>query len=97
MWRKLVNWLRGYLAVQIKGNAPERFINLCYNKKILIWNLKRVEEHYRFYIQAKDYKKLKPIAKKTGMIPRIKEKTGLPFYMHRYRTRKAFFIGLLLC
>ena len=97
MWRKLVNWLRGYLAVQIKGNAPERFINLCYNKKILIWNLKRVEEDYRFYIQAKDYKKLKPIAKKTGMIPRIKEKTGLPFYLHRYRTRKAFFAGLLLC
>ncbi|MBE5967768.1 MAG: sporulation protein YqfD [Lachnospiraceae bacterium] len=97
MWRKLVNWLRGYLEVQIKGNAPERFINLCYNKRILIWNLKRVEEDYRFRIQARDYRKLKPIAKKTGMIPRIKEKIGLPFYMHRYRKHKFFFAGLLLC
>lgn len=97
MWKKLVNWLRGYLAVQIKGNAPERFINLCFNKRILIWNLNRVEEDYRFHIQAKDYKKLKPIARKTGMIPRIAEKTGLPFYMHRYRKRKFFFAGILIC
>ena len=97
MWRKFANWLCGYLAVQIKGNAPERFINLCFNKRILIWNLKRVEEDYRFHIQVKDYKKLKPIARKTGMIPRIAEKTGLPFYMHRYRKRKLFFIGIFIC
>lgn len=97
MWRKFVNWLCGYLAVQIRGNAPERFINLCFNKRILIWDLKRVKDDYIFHIQAKDYKKLKPIAKKTGMIPYIEEKTGLPFYIHRYRKRKLFFIGILIC
>lgn len=97
MWRKFVNWLCGYLAVQIRGNAPERFINLCFNKRILIWDLKRVDDDYIFHIQAKDYKKLKPIARKTGMVPSIEEKTGLPFYMHRYRKRKLFFIGILIC
>ncbi|NLK27454.1 MAG: sporulation protein YqfD [Clostridiales bacterium] len=97
MWRKLVNWLCGYLSVQIKGNAPERFINLCFNKRILIWDLRNIDENYRFHIQAKDFKKLKPIARKTGMIPRIKEKIGLPFYVHRYRKRKVFFAGILIC
>lgn len=94
---KLVNWLRGYLCVRIRGTAPERFINLCCNKKIYIWNLMRVDEDYQFTISIKNYKKLKPIAKKTRMIPRIMKKTGFPFFVHRYRKRKGFFAGILIC
>ncbi len=97
MLHKLVNWLRGYLCVQIRGTAPERFINLCTNKKIFIWNLMRVKEDYQFNITIKNYRKLKPIARKTGMVPRITRKIGLPFYMHRYRKRKGFAIGVLIC
>jgi similar to stage IV sporulation protein len=94
---KLINWFRGYLCVRIRGTAPERFINLCCNKKIYIWNLMRVEEDYQFNITAANYKKLKPIAKKTGMVPKITSKTGFPFYRHRYKKRKGFFIGIILC
>lgn len=97
MLMKLVNWLRGFLCVRIRGMAPERFINLCCNKKIYIWDLTRIDEDYEFHISARSYKELKPIAKKTGMIPKITKKTGFPFFMHRYRKRKGFFAGVLLC
>lgn len=94
---KLINWFRGYLCVRIRGAAPERFINLCCNKKIFIWDLKRIEEDYQFHISVKNYKNLKPIARKTGMVPKITQKSGFPFFMHRYRKRKGFFIGIFLC
>lgn len=94
---KLINWFRGILCVRIRGIAPERFINLCCNKKIYIWDLKRVDEDYQFHISIKNYKKLKPVAKKTGIVPKITCKIGFPFLMHRYRKRKGFFIGFFIC
>lgn len=97
MLAKLMNWFRGYLYVRIRGVSPERFINLCCNKKIFIWDLKHVEDEYRFHISIKNFKKLKPIAKKTGLVPRILRKTGFPFMMHRHRKRKGFLIGAILC
>ncbi len=97
MLQKLLNWIRGILWVQISGTAPERFINLCCNKKIFIWNLIQVEDGYQFCILARNYKKLKPIARKTKIIPRIKRKRGLVFILHRYRKRTGFFAGIILC
>ena len=97
MLMKLIHWFRGVLIIQIGGIAPERFINLCCNHKINIWNLKKTGENYQFYLHSSDYKKLKPIAKKAKIVPKIISKSGFPFLLHRYRKRKVFFGGLLLC
>lgn len=97
MLTNLLKWLRGVLYIQIIGTAPERFINLCSNKKILIWNLTKVDGGFEFYLSARNYKHLKPIARKTGLVPKIKDKSGLPFVLHKYRKRKGFFIGILFC
>ncbi len=97
MLRKLMNWLHGYLIVRIRGSAPERFINLCSNKKIFIWNLNRIDEDYQFLISIKNYRKLQPVSRKTGIVPRIIKKRGFPFILHRYRKRKVFFAGILIC
>jgi similar to stage IV sporulation protein len=97
MLLKLLNWLRGYLIIRIQGTAPERFINLCSNKKIFIWDLKQTDNQYEFHIVAKNYKQLKPVARKTGIVPRIIHKSGLPFLMHRYKKRVGFFAGTLIC
>ena len=94
---KLLNLIRGFLSVEINGISPERFINLCCNKKIFIWDLKKVDHGYQFQILAKNYKKLKPIARKTKIVPKIKKKTGLVFLLHRYKKRTGFFAGFLLC
>jgi similar to stage IV sporulation protein len=94
---KLLNWFRGYLCVRIRGVSPERFINLCCNKKIFIWDLKHIEEDFEFHILARKFKSLKPIAKKTGIVPRIIKKTGFPFVLHRYHKRAGFAAGVLLC
>lgn len=93
---KLFRWIRGYLLIRLKGQSPERFINLCSNRGIFLWNLQNIEGDYECYIMIKDYKKLKPIARKTGTIPLIKRRHGLPFLVQQYKRRKGFLLGILL-
>lgn len=96
MLKKLIRWFQGYLLVVIKGYSPERFLNLCSNRKILIWNLKKTDLGYEFNISLKGYLALRPIVRKTKTLPIIKKRFGFPFYLHRYKKRKVFFIGILL-
>lgn len=96
MLLKIICWFRGYLLVRMKGRSPERFINLCSNRFIYLWDLKHVEGDYEFLIMVKDYFKLKPIARKTGTIPYVKARYGLPFLKKKYRNRKGYLFGILL-
>lgn len=90
----LIKYFQGYVYVQLTGYAPERFLNLCGNHDILIWNLKPYEEGYQFYISVKGFRKLKPILKKTRTHIRIIKRVGIPFTTFRYRKRKIFGVGI---
>ena len=92
----ILKYIRGYVLVHLTGYAPERFLNMCGKRNILIWNLKAVEDGYLFYISVDAYKSLKPVLKKTRTRARILEKHGLPFFMFRYRGRKMFVLGVAL-
>lgn len=91
-----MRWFSGYLLVAIRGCSPERFINLCRNRNILIWDLKRSEKGYEFYISLKAFRRLRPIVKKTHTRPVIQEKKGFPFLLYGFRKRKAFLAGIFL-
>ena len=45
---------------------------------------------------AAGYKRLRPIAKKTGVRMRLIEKGGMPFTRFRYRKRIGLLVGALL-
>lgn len=83
------------MLVHLTGYAPERFLNMCGKRNILIWNLKVTADGYFFNISVEGYKVLRPILKKTRTRARIIERHGMPFYMHRYRGRKMFAVGIL--
>lgn len=91
-----MKYCRGYVYVQLTGYAPERFLNLCGNHDILIWNLKPCKEGYCFCISVAGFKSLKPILRKTRTHIKILKKCGLPFTAFRYRKRKVFCVGIIL-
>ncbi|WOO36423.1 sporulation protein YqfD [Anaerocolumna sp. AGMB13020] len=91
-----IRWLQGYLLVRLKGMSTERFINLCSNRFIFLWDLKVTDNEYEFKIRLKDYYKLKPFARKTGTLPYIRKRYGLPFIIHTYRKRSGYVAGFLL-
>lgn len=91
-----MKYAQGYVYVHLTGYAPERFLNLCGNHNILIWNLKPCEDGYCFYISVQGFRSLKPILRKTRTRIKILKKCGLPFTTYRYRKRKLFCVGLFL-
>ena len=93
----LFRYVRGYLKIRITGYSPERFLNLCKNKKIAVWGLLSDRNAYVMYIKVSGFRRLKPILKKTQTKVTIEERIGLPFFFYKYRKRKLFFIGFLFC
>ena len=97
MFIKIIfNYIIGYIRISIEGYYIERFINICRNNKIVIWNLKRDKNvKLELNVGIKDLKRVAKIAKKTKCKMRITKKKGLPFLFNRYKKRKLFFAFLI--
>lgn len=98
MFIKIIfSYILGFLKISVKGYYIERFINICKNNKITIWNLKRKDNiELNLNVRIKEFKEICKIARKTGCKVKIKNKKGIPFLLHRYKKRKIFFILLIL-
>ena len=99
MLLSMLKFVQGFLQVTLTGSSPERFLNLCIRRNILIWNLCPNKEAggFDFCISLKGFRASKELLKKTHTTVKIRKKCGLPFFLHRYRARKLFAIGILLC
>ncbi len=97
MLKRVANYLRGYVRIRITGYSPERFLNLCKHKGIEMWGLEAKSQAYEMYMTVSGFRKLKPIKKKTRTHIIIIERYGVPFFFHKYRKRKVFFLSIILC
>lgn len=94
---RLLQFLKGYVHIRVEGYSPERFLNLCSHHDILLWGIVNRGNAYEMYVSVSGFRRLKPLVKKTKTRLVIQEKRGLPFFLHKYRKRKMFFIGVVLC
>ena len=93
----IFNYIIGYIRVSIEGYYIERFINICRNNKITIWNLKRNKNvRLELNIATRDLRKIAKIAKQTKCKMKILNKKGLPFLFNKYKKRKMFLMALML-
>ncbi len=93
---RFLKYMKGYLRVRVWGFSPERFMNLCSNKGILLWDIVREGDVYYMNITLKGFWELRPIVKKTGTRVAILERYGLPFFLPKLLKRKMFVAGLFL-
>lgn len=91
-----LKYLKGYLRIKVWGFSPERFMNLCSNREILLWDITRDGEIYYMNISLKSFYQLKDIARKTGTRVAICKRYGLPFFMPTLLQKKVFLAGLFL-
>ena len=90
---RIVRIIFGYVRVYVSGEYPERFLNLCANNGIAVWNVRRREGGLVCSVFARDYKRLRRIRRRTGVRLKIKRRRGIPFVIHRYRYRKGLVVG----
>lgn len=93
---EFLKYMRGYLRIRVYGFSPERFMNLCSNKGILLWNIVREGDVYYMNINIKGFRALRPIVKKTGTRVVILKRYGLPFLLPGLLKRKLFVTGFFL-
>lgn len=91
-----LNYCRGYVRIKLSGFSPERFMNLCSNKGIVLWNITRTKDCYEMCIGLKNFYELRPIVRKTGTKVVVLQRYGLPFLLPKLRRRKVFLAGLIL-
>lgn len=92
---QFIQYLKGYVCIWVWGYSPERFMNLCSNHDILLWNIENCGEYYTMCITVSGFRKLKGIVKKTGTKVAIQKRCGLPFFVPKMKRRKIFLIGLI--
>jgi len=94
---KLLLFLRGYVKIRVSGYSPQRFMNLCCNHNILLWNIENHGTYYSMFISIAGFFNLKSIRRKTKTKVVIEEKHGLPFLLFKIKKRAVFLIGFLGC
>lgn len=70
-------------------------MNMCRHHQIDLWKIKRSDKVV-FSLSARDFKKIQPMVRKTGICPHIQEKKGLPFFLWQIRARWTFYSGFIL-
>ncbi|MCL2873834.1 MAG: sporulation protein YqfD [Defluviitaleaceae bacterium] len=89
------NFLRGFVLVKITGLSVERFINVAAFNGVNMWDIFKTRDGIVMKVSVKEFKKLKDARRKTGVKLKIISKTGVPFFLFRYRKRKLLLGGVL--
>lgn len=92
----IIRYFKGYVKIRVSGFSPERFMNLCGNHGILLWNVKRDRKEYTMFIHLSDIWELRPIARKTGTRVVVLKRYGLPFFIPHILHRKTLVLGCTL-
>lgn len=95
MFKILLNYILGFVEVEIEGFFLERFMNLCLQNNIYIWGIKREgSTKIKFSVGINDFKRIKKITKSVKYKLRISKKVGIPFFIFKYKKRKILFLGI---
>ncbi len=90
---RFFHFLTGYVVFTAAGGFPERFVNLCADRGIPVWDVRPQDGMLCGRTNVSAYLRLRAAARCAGMRLRIQEKRGLPFFLHRNRKRIGVPIG----
>ncbi len=92
---KIFKFLKGYVIITLRGFFIERFINICTRRNIKLWGIKKSSPSFASAkISAGDFKKIRPVARKTHTKVKIRKKCGLKVFAAKYKKRYALFFGI---
>ena len=78
----------------VTGEQTLRFVNLCRNNGIELRHLIRKENAIQMEIDAKNFKKLRPLVRKTHVKIHILDRHGPAFFFYRHKRRWWFLLGM---
>lgn len=93
--KRLINFLRGTVRVEVTGVFPERLLNLCGQARVAFWGVEwRDEQSLSMTVHRSFCLELAELAQKAQCEIKVGGKWGLPEFLVRFRKRYAFLLGL---
>lgn len=93
---EIFKFIIGYLYVEIGGNYPERFLNVCAANRIRLWDYNKKGKKLYVKMFSSDYLKIRPIRRRCDVTLRIVSRHGLPKKVKPYKKRYGALIGVAL-
>lgn len=88
MYRKVLNYLRGQVTVEVESAAPERVLNLCAAHGIPFWELAWLSEiRLRAVTSRAELPRLRQVLTRTDAVLTVVRTEGAPEVWRQYRRR----------
>ncbi len=92
----IIRFFRGTVRFAIRDGFLERFINLCAQNRVPIWDGRREGDRYTACTTLSGSRRLPELAQKAGVILEPVRPGGAPVLLRRYRKRTGLFAGAAL-
>ncbi|MCM1254019.1 MAG: sporulation protein YqfD [Clostridium sp.] len=92
-----MQYIKGYVTIKVWGYSRERFLNLCGNHDILVWDIENHGDYDTMKVSVQGFFALKTLLRKTGTRASVLQRHGLPFFVPKIKRRKIFVAGFLIC
>lgn len=97
MHSKLLMYIRGYVAVDIRGSNVEAFVNVAIESGCHIWHINQMSStSVRLYTDLNSFFRFKSFLRQTGCSMHVLSRYGLPFLLSKMEARIFFTVGLVL-
>ena len=92
----IIRFFRGTVRFAIRDGFLERFINLCAQNRVPVWDGRREGNRYTACTTLSGSRRLPELAQKAGVILEPVRPGGAPVLLRRYRKRTGLFAGAAL-
>ena len=83
----ILRFIKGYVVFRAYGKSPERIMNICAQRGVRLWNARPVSDGLQACASVKEYRHIRPLAKRAGVVTKIRKKRGFPFFAAKYKGR----------
>jgi len=92
-----LQWVRGIVGIQVRGEKMETLVNRALEKKIHLWSISWTSKgELVCFVTVQDFFRLRPLLKETNCRLHVISRQGMPFWFERLEKRIFFGVGLAL-
>lgn len=90
------DWLFGMVRICVQRDQKERFLNLCRNRGLGIYQVREENGMLSVRMRLTDYRQIRPVARKLRLLPIVKDRWGFPFLWMEWGRKRVYVAGFLL-
>lgn len=96
IWLRFWRWLCGWVQFQAEGGGAGRLLTLAAREGLALWNTNLHNATLFACCKARDYRRLRPLARRCGMRLHLQHRHGAVFFLRRYHARPGLVAGAAL-